>query len=399
MRATETTHSPSPEEIMEYLDGEGTPASRQEIAAHVASCVTCRTIADEQRGLSQQVRAWSVPPAPDSLRPPATPSNTRVAGPLVFRKPARWILASLSTAAAVLLVVSFGQARRTRAPGVLAIDSITPVSSRSERAAVAGQVQRQAGAVTESIAIAGGAGKAEPAQAVGQTPRTPSIIRTAQLQIVVKQFDGARTSVEAMVREAGGYIDQLTVTGDSSSARALRGSLRVPSDRMADALSRLRGMGEVVEDTQGSEDVTDQIVDLDARLASARATERRLTELLRDRTGRLSDVLEVERELTRVRLDIERLDAEKANIGRRVTYATIAITINEARKARLDGPLSLGTRLRVAAADGIATFFESGVLVVLFILRAGPTLAFWGCVAALGWLGFRRVRDSRRAIR
>ena len=133
----------------------------------------------------------------------------------------------------------------------------------------------------------------------------------------------------------------------------LRGTLRVPGDRLADALARLRQLGQVVEDTQGSQDVTDQIVDLDARLASARATEQRLTELLQNRTGKLSDVLEVERELTRVRLDIERLDAEKTNVGRRVSYATIDVTIREERKAGLDaGPLSLTTRIRIAAADG-----------------------------------------------
>ena len=165
-----------------------------------------------------------------------------------------------------------------------------------------------------------------------QATRTPAIIRTARLQIVVKGFGGTRESVEALVAQAGGFLDHMTVTGDTSEARTLRGALRVPSDRMADTLARLRGMGQVTEDTQGSEDVTDQVVDLDARLASARATEQRLTELLRNRTGRLSDVLEVERELTRVRLDIERLVAEKTNIGRRVSYATIDLTISEERK-------------------------------------------------------------------
>ena len=70
-------------------------------------------------------------------------------------------------------------------------------------------------------------------------------------------------------------------------------------------------------------------------------------------------MLEVERELTRVRLDIERLDAEKTNIGRRVTYATIDVTISEERKAGLDGPLSLATRIRIAAADGLESALES----------------------------------------
>jgi RNA polymerase sigma factor (sigma-70 family) len=178
-----------------------------------------------------------------------------------------------------------------------------------------------------------------------------------------------------------------------------------PGIWVRDALARLRQIGQVIEDTQGSQDVTDQIVDLDARLASARATEQRLTELLRNRTGKLSDVLEVERELARVRLDIERLDAEKTNTARRVTYATIDINIAEERKAGLDaGPLSLATRIRVAAADGLESALESVAWTVLFLLRTGPTLILWSVVVAVVWLVLRRrvrfgIRDSGLGIR
>jgi hypothetical protein len=232
-------------------------------------------------------------------------------------------------------------------------------------------------------------------------PRTPSVIRTARLQIVARDFAGVRSAVESVVTQSAGFIDEMTITGDTSTARVLRGTLRVPGDRLADALARLRQLGQVVEDTQGSEDVTDQIVDLGARLASAHATEQRLTELLRHRTGKLSDVLEVERELARVRLDIERLDAEKANVGRRVSYATIGVTITEERKAGLDpGPLSLATRIRIAAADGLESALETVALTVLFLLRAGPSLVLWGAAGVSIWLVLRRrtrfgIRDSR----
>jgi hypothetical protein len=219
------------------------------------------------------------------------------------------------------------------------------------------------------------------------------VIRTATLQIVAKDFGGVRAAVESVVTQSAGFIDQMTITGDTSTARVLRGTLRVPGDRLPDALARLRQLGQVVEDAQGSQDVTDQIVDLDARLASARATEQRLTELLRGRTGKLSDVLEVERELARVRLDVERLDAEKTNVGRRVSYATIGVTIMEERKAGLDaGPLSLATRVRIAAADGLESALESIALALLFLLRAGPTLLLWGAAAGFVWMFGRRIK-------
>jgi hypothetical protein len=226
--------------------------------------------------------------------------------------------------------------------------------------------------------------------------RRPAVIRTATLRIVTKDFDGVRPAVEGIVAAAGGFVDQMTATGDAGSARALRGTLRIPSDRLGDVADRLRRLGQVVEDTQGSEDVADQVIDIDARLASARATERRLTELLRNRTGKLSDVLDVERELARVRVDIERLDAESANIGRRVSYATLTIDIAEERKAGFDpGPLSLASRFRVAAADGLESALESVAWTLLSLLRAGPFLLFWSVVLGSGWLGLRRALGSR----
>jgi uncharacterized protein DUF4349 len=226
--------------------------------------------------------------------------------------------------------------------------------------------------------------------------RKPAVIRTATLRIVTKDFDGVRPAVERIVAAAGGFVDQLTATGDAGSARALRGTLRIPSDRLGDVADRLRPLGQVVEDTQGSEDVADQVVDLGARLASARATERRLTELLRNRTGKLSDVLDVERELARVRLDIERLDAETTTIGRRVSYATLHIEIVEERKAGFDpGPLSLASRFRIAAADGLETALESVAWTLVFLLSAGPFLVLWSVVLGTAWLMLRRALGSR----
>ena len=64
MAAAEYTHSPSPEEIMEFLDGEGTAAGRTAIEAHLADCAACRVIASEQRQLSDETSAWTVGPAP-----------------------------------------------------------------------------------------------------------------------------------------------------------------------------------------------------------------------------------------------------------------------------------------------------------------------------------------------
>ena len=186
------------------------------------------------------------------------------------------------------------------------------------------------------------------------------------------------------------------MNGATGAARTLTGSLRLPAARLADALTRLRQLGQVTEDTQGSEDVTDQLVDLDARLANARATEQRLTDILKNRTGKLSDVLEVEREVSRVRLEIGQMDAQRLNTGRRVTYATITLQIDEVRKAGLEsGPLSLATRLRVAAADGLEPAPELACWRRSVRLAAGPAALLWLAAGLSVWAVARRIRRAR----
>jgi hypothetical protein len=77
----------------------------------------------------------------------------------------------------------------------------------------------------------------------------------------------------------------------------------------------------VTEETQNGDDVKEQIVDLDARLKNARTTEARLNELLRTRTGALADVLAAERGVAARAREIERLDAERRNLGERIMPA------------------------------------------------------------------------------
>ena len=383
---------------MEFLDGEGSAASRAAIEAHLASCAACQHLVAEQRRLSSDVHAWTVPPAPGSLQPPAPVRARRW-------RPSRVMLAGLSAAAVVLVMVSFTVRGRSplRMPAPKPMSATFDESTSRTRDTAARPpapaappvIGRTAGRVGPGAQLdrlqanTPSAGPAEAPIAQGAL-RVPSVIRTAVLHVVAKDFGAARSGIEAIVTAAAGFVDYLTVTGDTSTARTITGTVRVPSDKMTDTLARFRALGQVTQDTQGSQDVTDQIVDLDARLASARATEQRLIELLRNRTGRLSDVLEVERELTRVRLDIERLVAEKTNVTGRVTYATIQIEIREERKAAIDGPLSFPTRIRIAGADGLEAALDSLAGLVLLVLRAGPVVLLWGGVLGATWLLLRR---------
>jgi hypothetical protein len=224
----------------------------------------------------------------------------------------------------------------------------------------------------------------------------PLVIRTARLTAITKDFDGARTKIEAIVREHQGYLDHLTVRGEARSGRGLTATLRLPSDRIDAGLKELRSIGTVQEESQNSSDVTSQVVDLRARLTNSRNTERRLLNLLRERTGDLSDVLNAEREVARVREEIERMDAQQKDILNKVQYAAIQVELIEEYHARIETALpSAGTQLQNAMIDGYHGVTESVLGFALFALRYGPILLLWTALVVPVALLLRRLHRVR----
>jgi hypothetical protein len=212
-------------------------------------------------------------------------------------------------------------------------------------------------------------------------PTVPMIARTAGLTLVAKEFDKTRAELETILKRHNGYIGELSVSAPADAGRTLTAMLRVPAPQMDAALSELKKLGRVENESQGGEEVTQQYVDLEARLKNAQHTEQRLTEILRSRTGKLQDVLKVELEIDRVRGEIEQMQAEKKELTRRVAFSTVSATIKEEYHAKLQtAPPSTGTRFHNAAVDGYNSVVEGVIGVGLFLLSAGPSLLIWAAI-------------------
>ena len=129
------------------------------------------------------------------------------------------------------------------------------------------------------------------------------IVRTVDLQLEVTDVPSALDAVADLAEEVGGW------TVSSNRSRKHRGSIsvRVPAARLDEAVLRLRKIAVDVEsEVSTSQDVTDEYVDLTARLQNLQATERALLTLL-DRAEQVEDALKVQQSLTQVQGDIESL--------------------------------------------------------------------------------------------
>ena len=151
------------------------------------------------------------------------------------------------------------------------------------------------------------------------------IISTGNITVEVEDVPGAVTAVEAIVEGMGGYVEQLSSSGGDEFPYASL-TIRVPQGQFASAYDRIRGLGDVLNEHQGSEDVSEQFIDLEARLNSAKREEQSFLNLL-GRAGTVSDVLTIERELARVRSDIERYQGQLDFLSRRVDLSTIWVEL------------------------------------------------------------------------
>ncbi|GHG90083.1 DUF4349 domain-containing protein [Streptomyces lanatus] len=154
------------------------------------------------------------------------------------------------------------------------------------------------------------------------------IIRTASLTVQVKDvpkaFDEARTTTE----NAGGYVGNETTTRDAEGRERTRVVLRVPVDRYAEVLADLEGAGKLLDRSAKAQDVTDQVVDVESRIKSQRASVARIRELM-DRATKLSDVVTLEGELSTRQADLEALLAQQASLKDRTSLATITLSLSE----------------------------------------------------------------------
>jgi hypothetical protein len=237
-------------------------------------------------------------------------------------------------------------------------------------------------------------GTISPAAGPAPAPDT-LIVRNAQITLIATDFAKARASLEDILKRHGGHIGTLAIAAPNDSGQTLQATLRVPSAQLDSAISEIRHLGRVENEQQSGEEVTQQVIDLEARLTNARNTERRLADILGRYTGNIADVLAVESEIDRVRRDIELMEAERKGLGDRVSFATLEVRIYEEYKAHLavTAPSTFG-RLRNAAVDGYRNVVDSLTGVAMFLLSSGPILVLWMAVlffpVRYGWKRLRR---------
>jgi hypothetical protein len=154
------------------------------------------------------------------------------------------------------------------------------------------------------------------------------VIRTATLEVEVKNATKALAAARTTALNAGGHVENETTERIDDTHVTSRVVLRVPQERYDLVLTELAGAGKLLARKADAKDVTDQVVDVESRIATQRASVARVRELM-DRATKLADVVTLEGQLSSRQADLESLLAQQAALKDRTSMATITLTLSE----------------------------------------------------------------------
>lgn len=213
-----------------------------------------------------------------------------------------------------------------------------------------------------------------------------ALIRTAELTVRVGDVRAAADEAARLAAAAAGAVASEERSGSGEQASAVV-RLRVPPEQFDATVARLADLGEELDRRVGTTDVTDEVVDLESRLATQRASVARVRALL-DGAERLTDVVQIEGELTRRTADLESLQARLAAVRGQVEQSTITLTLvgDDAAVTAAAGPRGFRDGF-VAGWDALEGVLRAVAVTAGALLPFTPLLL----VAALVWRVRRRT--------
>lgn len=218
--------------------------------------------------------------------------------------------------------------------------------------------------------------------------QTAAIISTGTVSLVSPDVAKARFELEKVLDTYGGKIsDEKTSSDEDGVIRLSRLVVRVPSADFEDAMTDIGKLGDLVESTRKSEDVTTQVIDTEVRVRAQEKSLERIEALLAQARN-LRDIIAIESQLTRRQADLDSLKSQQAWLQDQTSLSTIdvylerkepapAVPKKDHHNAFMGGLISGWNGLSTLGA-GLATIFGAALPFIVVLALVG--LPLWPVV-------------------
>lgn len=251
----------------------------------------------------------------------------------------------------------------------------------------------------KSTADAAASGTAAQAAAAASKQK---IIERLSYVIETLKFDESVNMVQRLCTDLGGYIQDSNITGNgevhTSSLRQSSFTLRIPQEKLGQLKSSASKIGNVLNFTSSSENISDQYFDTEARLKSLRTQQERLLALLQ-KSGTLKDIIELEKALADVNYQIEELTGTLRQYDSLVDYSTVTIQLNEVVKQTEveNTPVTLGDKITRQFKDSMNALGGFGEGLLIFFVGGSPIILLLAAAAVILIFGLRRRKKRLSA--
>ncbi|MFA4845013.1 MAG: DUF4349 domain-containing protein [Patescibacteria group bacterium] len=223
------------------------------------------------------------------------------------------------------------------------------------------------------------------------------IIKTGDLSLIVLDVAESSAGVKVLAEEKGGYVQSSSVQENIDGTLSGYVIIRVPSDQFDASLTALKEQALVVEqEFVSSEDVTEQYIDIAARLKNAQVQEDRYVEIL-DIATTVEEILQIENALANVRGYIESLTGQIQYLDSQTDFSTITVNLDEEPVITIGGKVFRpGTTVK-QAAQAVVSLAQWLVEAVIWIVIVG--VGFGVPLAILGWILVRVGKKGLKRFR
>jgi len=214
------------------------------------------------------------------------------------------------------------------------------------------------------------------------------IIRNAEITMEVSSTTDTQHRVASIAETNGGFV----VTSEAKQRESVDPAqrtldiklvVRVPSPQFGVAFDEIKKLASnTPQENVSGQDVTEEFIDLEARIKTQKALEQQFLEIMRQ-AYKVSDALEVQRQIADVRTDIEKLEGRKRFLENRASLSTITVNIQTPKPVIAVTSMGFGHSVREAVSDSIGTASDMVLFFVRFAILMMPILLFIGLPSAL----------------
>jgi len=195
------------------------------------------------------------------------------------------------------------------------------------------------------------------------------IIRNANLTVEVGSPTESQRKIVSIAESHQGFVvtsesTQRSAEGKTKPEVTINLVIRIPASQFNQVMEEIRAVGtRVAQEKTTGQDVTEEFIDLEARIKNQKALEAQFIEIMK-RAGKVEDALQVQRELADVRTEIEKLEGRRRFLENQASLSTINVTLQT--PTQIINATGFWYSVRSAFADGV----DVAAAIVLFLIRA-----------------------------